>query len=45
MPHYIIHDKDVRFTVAFWKALWSMLETKILFSSAYYPQTDGQMEC
>ena len=44
MPHYVIHDRDVRFTAAFWKALWSMLGMKTLFSSAYHPQTDGQTE-
>ena len=43
--HYVIHDRDLRFTAAFWKALWSMLGTKTLFSSADYPQTDGQTEC
>ena len=44
MPRYVIHDRDVRFTAAFWKALWSMLGTKTLFSSAYHLQTDGQTE-
>ena len=44
VPRYVIHDRDVRFTATFWKALWSMLGTKTLFSSAYHPQTDGQME-
>ena len=44
MPHYVIHDRDVRFTVAFCKVLWPMLGMKTLFSSAYHPQTDGQTE-
>ena len=41
---YVIHDRDVRFTVAFWKALRSFLGTRTVFSSAYHPQTDGQTE-
>ena len=44
MPHYVIQDRDIRFTMVFWKALWSMLGTKMLFSSAYHPQTNGQTE-
>ena len=44
VPHYVVHDRDIKFTMAFWKALCSMLGTKTLFSSAYHPQTDGQME-
>ena len=44
MPHYVIHDRDMRFTAAFWKALWSMMGMKMLFSSVYHPQMDGQTE-
>ena len=44
VPRYVINDRDVRFIAAFWKALWSMLGTKTLFSSAYHPQTDGHTE-
>ena len=44
VPRYVIHDHDVRFTAAFWKALWSLLGTRTVFSSAYHPQTDGQTE-
>ena len=45
MPHYIIHDRGVRFTMAFWKALCLMLGMKTLFSSTYHSQTDGQIKC
>ena len=34
---YVIHDRDVRFTASFWKALWSIMGTRTLFSSAYHP--------
>ena len=44
VPQYIMHDRDVPFTAAFWKALWGMLGMQKLFSSAYHPQTDGQTE-
>ena len=37
VPKYAIHDRDVCFTALFWKALWSIMGTLILFSSAYYP--------
>ena len=44
VPYYFIHDRDVTFTAAFWKVLWLMLGTNMLFSSAYHPYIDGQME-
>ena len=34
---YIIHVRDIRFTASFWKALWSIMGTHTLFSSAYHP--------
>ena len=44
VPQFVIHDRNVGFTAAFWKALWSLLGTRTVFSSAYHPQTDGQTE-
>ena len=44
VPWYVIHNRDVNFTAAFWKALWSLLGTQTVFSSAYHPQIDGQTE-
>ena len=39
----VLHDCNSRFTSRFWKALWELLGNKIHYTSAYYPQTDGQL--
>ena len=44
VPEYIVHDRDPRFTSDFWKALWRLLGTRTLLSTAHHPQTDGQTE-
>ena len=44
IPKIIISDRDPKFTSEFWTGLHSMLGTKLSFSTAYHPQTDGLAE-
>ncbi|CAN6685992.1 unnamed protein product [Malus baccata var. baccata] len=44
VPVNIIFDRDPRFTSKFWIAFQEALGTKLLNSTAYHPQTDGQSE-
>ncbi|MBW0551323.1 hypothetical protein O181_091038 [Austropuccinia psidii MF-1] len=40
----IISDRDPKFKSAFWTNLHKLLGTKLSFSTAYHPQTDGLAE-
>jgi hypothetical protein len=40
----IMSDRGSQFTYKFWEKLHESMDTKLNFSSAYHPQTDGQTE-
>ena len=44
IPVTIISDRNIKFVRRFWKSLHKALGTKVVFSTAYHPQTDGQFE-
>ncbi|GJY67736.1 putative reverse transcriptase domain-containing protein [Tanacetum coccineum] len=41
----IISDRDSHFTSRFWQTMQEALRTRLDMSTAYHPQSDGQIEC
>jgi transposase InsO family protein len=44
VPKRIVSDRGTQFTSCFWEKLHESMDTKLHFSSAYHPQTNGQTE-
>ena len=44
VPTSIVSDRDTRFTSRYWRKFQEELGTKLLISTVYHPQTDGQNE-
>ena len=44
IPKAIITDRDAKFTSNFWTSLFKGMDTKLNFSTANHPQTNGQIK-
>ena len=44
VPKTIVSDRDGRFTSRLWKCIQEGLGSRLDFSTAFHPQTDGQSE-
>ena len=44
MPKSIVLDRDTRFTSHFWQATFKSIGTQLKMSTAFHPQTDGEIE-
>jgi hypothetical protein len=42
VPKKIVSDRVTQFTSRFWEKLHEAMDTRLNFSLAYHPQTDGQ---
>ena len=44
IPKMIVSDRDLKFTLSFWKGLFKGLRMNLNFSTTYHPKNDGQRE-
>ena len=44
VPVSIVSDRDPRFTMHFWKSFQKAMGTRLMMSTTFHPQTDGQSE-
>jgi transposase InsO family protein len=44
VPKTIVSDRGPQFIAHFWKSFREAMETDLIYSTAYHPQTDGQTE-
>jgi len=42
IPKSIVSDWDTKFLSHFWRCLWRLLGTKLLYSTSHHPKKDGQ---
>ena len=44
VPMSIVSDRDPRFVSRLWKSFQEVMGSELRLSTAYHPQTDGQLE-
>jgi len=44
VPQEVVSHRDIRFTADYWREVARILQTKLLMSTAFHPETDGLSE-